>query len=84
MFLEEKRAWYQMYAHALCSFLRSALMPNDVFTEDNLLGRRDGRNNSSTTNRDLYRKPPICGSLTFCYPHTQNKYSEDYGLHESV
>ena len=42
----ENRAWYQTYAHALdiAAFIPSVtirLMANDVFTEDDLLGRRD-------------------------------------------
>ena len=42
---EENRAWYQTYAHALdiAAFIPSVTlrsMTNDVFTEDDLLGRR--------------------------------------------
>ena len=42
----ENRAWYQMYSHALdiAAFIPSITirsMTNDIFTEDDLLGRRE-------------------------------------------
>ena len=38
----ENRAWYQTYAHALdIAAFSFRSMTNDVFTEDDLLGRRD-------------------------------------------
>ena len=64
---EEKKAWYQRYAHAIdvMSFIPSVtvrMMINKIFAEDDLLAKTRfefGLDNSSITNRDQYRKPPL-------------------------
>ena len=61
-------------------------MTNDVFTEDYLLGRRDLSLGgiTVTADHDLYRKPLLFKrwSLTFRWSRTEDKYHEDYSLHE--
>ena len=58
-------------------------MTNDVFTEDDLLGRRD-LSLGGITQHHKPRPVPLFKhrSLTFRKPRTQDKYPEDYGLHE--
>ena len=91
----EKRAWYQMYVHALDI---AALIPSvtdrmmwiDVLAEHDLLLAKMrfefefGRDHSSTTNRDMYQKPPLFKhwSLTCRKPQYTDKYPENYDLHE--
>ena len=63
----EKRAWYQTYGHALDigAFIPSSvtirMMRNDVFAKVNFENTlfEYGWDNSSTTNRDWYCKPPL-------------------------
>ena len=75
----ENRAWYEMYSHALdiAAFISSVtirVMTNDVFTEDNLLGRRDlslggitpgPQTTTCTVNHHCSSVQAFVGSLTF-------------------
>ena len=86
---EEKKAWYQTFLHELdiAAFIPSVsvrMMRNDIFAmtygEDVI---EFGRDNSSITNHDLYRKPPLFKHW-FDVLQATDKYPEDYDCSGSL